>query len=183
MVAQVGWSSEAILIVISGTGLTFGMWWVYFILPSAPVLARHRERKWAWGYGHIVLFGAVAAVGAGLHVAAYAAEGETTIGTVGVVLSVAIPVFIFSLAYFVLWSILFRAVDAFHVMLAAGMAVFLRRGRRARRGRGAPGVVSVRRDAVAVRRGGRLRDGGVPPRRGRRAARRLTVAQGVAEKW
>lgn len=125
VVAHVGWSSEAILIVIAGTGLTFGLWWTYFILPSAPVLARHRERKWAWGYGHIVLFGAVAAVGAGLHVAAYAAEGETTIGTVGVVLSVAIPVFVFSLAYFTLWSILFRAVDAFHVMLAVGMAAFL----------------------------------------------------------
>jgi hypothetical protein len=32
---------------------------------------------------------------------------------------------VFSLAYFVLWSILFRAVDAFHVMLAAGMTAFL----------------------------------------------------------
>lgn len=128
MVAKVGWSGEAILIVIAGTGLTFGMWWTYFILPSAPVLARHRERKWAWGYGHIVLFGGVAAVGAGLHVAAYAAEGETSIGTVGVVLSVAIPVLVFSLAYFVLWSVLFRAVDAFHVMLAAGMTAFLAAG-------------------------------------------------------
>jgi low temperature requirement protein LtrA len=125
VVAHVGWSSEAILIVVAGTGLTFGMWWTYFILPSAPVLARHRQRKWAWGYGHIALFGAIAAVGAGLHVAAYAAEGETSIGTVGVVLSVAIPVLLFSLAYFVLWSILFRAVDAFHVMLAVGMALFL----------------------------------------------------------
>lgn len=125
MVAHVGWSSEAVLIVIAGTGLTFGLWWTYFILPSAPVLARHRERKWAWGYGHIVLFGGLAAVGAGLHVAAYAAEGETTIGTTGVVLSVAIPVFVFLVAYFVLWSILFRAVDAFHVMLAAGMIAFL----------------------------------------------------------
>ena len=96
VVAHVGWSAEAILIVIAGTGLTFGLWWTYFILPSAPVLARHRERKWAWGYGHIVLFGSVAAVGAGLHVAAYAAEGETTIGTVGVVLAVAIPVFVFT---------------------------------------------------------------------------------------
>jgi low temperature requirement protein LtrA len=128
VVSRVGWSAEAILIVIAGTGLTFGLWWTYFILPSAPVLARHRERKWAWGYGHIVLFGAVAAVGAGLHVAAYAAEGETTIGTVGVVLAVAIPVFVFTLAYFILWSILFRAVDAFHVALAAGMTLFLAAG-------------------------------------------------------
>ena len=46
----------------------------------------------------------------------------------GVVLAVAIPVFVFTLAYFVLWSILFRAVDAFHVVLAAGMTLFLAAG-------------------------------------------------------
>jgi len=125
LVANVGWSGEAILVVVAGTGLTFGLWWAYFVIPVAPVLARHRERKWAWGYGHIVLFGATAAVGAGLHVAAYAAEGEATIGTVGVVLSVAIPVLVFCLSYFVLYSLLFRAVDALHVIFASGMIAFL----------------------------------------------------------
>ncbi|CAN5282721.1 low temperature requirement protein A [soil metagenome] len=125
LVARVGWTSEAILVVIAGTGLTFGLWWSYFILPSASVLGRHRERKWAWGYGHIVLFGALAAVGAGLHVAAYAAEGEAVIGTVGVVLAVAIPVLIFSVGFFVLYSALFRAVDAFHLMLASGLVLIL----------------------------------------------------------
>jgi low temperature requirement protein LtrA len=125
LVREVGWSGEAVLIVVAGVGLTFGLWWSYFIVPSAHVLARHRNRKWAWGYGHIILFGAIAAVGAGLHVAAYAAEGHIAIGTLGVVLSVAIPVLIFCLAYFVLYSILFRAVDAFHLWLAAGMVIFL----------------------------------------------------------
>ncbi len=125
VVAHVEWSLEAVLLVITGTGLTFGLWWSYFILPSATVLARHRERKWAWGYGHIVLFGALAAVGAGLHVAAYAAEGEAVIGTVGVLLAVVIPVLIFTVTYFVMWSVLFRAIDGFHLMLAAIMVGIL----------------------------------------------------------
>lgn len=125
VVARVDWSAEAILIVVAGTGLTFALWWTYFILPSEPVLARHRNRRWAWGYGHIVLFGALAAVGAGLHVAAYAVEGETAIGTLGVVLAVAIPVFAFGLTYFIVWSVLFRAVDGFHALLALGMMAFL----------------------------------------------------------
>jgi low temperature requirement protein LtrA len=125
LVSEQGWTGEAILIVVAGVGLTFGLWWSYFIVPSAHVLARHRNRKWVWGYGHIVLFGAVAAVGAGLHVAAYAAEGHIAIGTFGVVLCVAIPVLIFCVAYFVLYSILFRAVDAFHLWLAAGMVLLL----------------------------------------------------------
>ena len=47
------------------------------------------------------------------------------IGTVGVVLAVAIPVFIFGVVYFILWSVLFRAVDTFHLILAGGMIVFL----------------------------------------------------------
>lgn len=125
VVSHVGWSGEAILIVVAGVGLTFGLWWSYFVVPSAQVLGRHRNRKWSWSYGHIALFGAVAAVGAGLHVAAYAVEGVAVIGTVGVVLSVAIPVLIFCVVYFVLYSVLFRAVDAFHLGLASGMVAFL----------------------------------------------------------
>ena len=125
LVGRASWTPEAVLIVVAGVGLTFGIWWTYFIFPSAEVLARHRNRKWAWSYGHIVLIGGVAAVGAGLHVAAYAVEGEAAIGTVGVVLAVAVPVGIFCISYFTLWSVLFRAVDALHLMLAAGMLVFL----------------------------------------------------------
>ncbi|WP_344755786.1 low temperature requirement protein A [Gryllotalpicola koreensis] len=125
VVAHVGWSTEAVLIVVAGIGTTLGLWWTYFIFPSGTVLARHRSRKWAWSYGHIALFGSVAAVGAGIRVAAFAAQGEATIGTVGVVLSTAVPVLAFCLLYFGLWSILFRAVDPFHVGLAVGMIMFL----------------------------------------------------------
>lgn len=125
LVAHTGWTMDAVLIVVAGVGLTFGLWWCYFITPAAHVLARHRNRKWAWSYGHIALFGAIAAVGAGFHVAAYAAEGEAVIGTVGVVLSVAIPVLIFTVLYFLFYSILFRAVDIFHLWLALGMIGFL----------------------------------------------------------
>jgi low temperature requirement protein LtrA len=125
LVAHNGWSGEAVLIVVAGVGLTFGLWWMYFIFPAGLVLRRHRDRKWAWSYGHIALFAAAAATGAGLHVAAYAVEGVAVIGTVGVVLAVAIPVFLFGVAYFVLWSVLFRAVDVLHLMLAAGMVAFL----------------------------------------------------------
>lgn len=125
LVEHSGWSGEAILVVVAGVGLTFGLWWMYFIFPAGLVLRRHRNRKWAWSYGHIALFGAAAATGAGLHVAAYAVEGVAVIGTVGVVLAVAIPVFVFGVVYFVLWSVLFRAVDTFHLILAAGMIAFL----------------------------------------------------------
>lgn len=99
VVDHVGWSAEAVLVVVAGTGLTFGMWWVYFGLPSGELLHLNRGRPWAWGYGHILLFAAIAAVGAGLHVAAYVVEGEATIGVVGAVLAVAIPVLVFTLVF------------------------------------------------------------------------------------
>jgi low temperature requirement protein LtrA len=99
VVDHVGWSAEAVLVVVAGTGLTFGMWWVYFGLPSGDLLHVNRDRSWAWGYGHILLFAAIAAVGAGLHVAAYVVEGEATIGVVGAVLAVAIPVLVFTLVF------------------------------------------------------------------------------------
>jgi low temperature requirement protein LtrA len=124
LVENVGWSSEAVLITIAGVGLTFGLWWNYFIVPSADILERFRSRSWAWGYGHIPLFASVAAVGAGLHVAAYVVEGEAHIGVVGAVLATAIPVAIATIIYFALYSLLVREFDVFHlVLMLATLAV------------------------------------------------------------
>ena len=44
------------------------------------------------GYGHLIIFGSLAAMGGGLHVAAYGLDGEAEIGSTAIVLSVAIPV-------------------------------------------------------------------------------------------
>jgi low temperature requirement protein LtrA len=125
LVEHVDWSAEAVLVVIAGIGLTFGVWWNYFIVPSGEVLARHRRRSWVWGYGHIAIFAAIAAMGSGLHVAAYVVEGEATIGVLGAVLAVAIPVLVFTVVYFALYSFLMRSVDPFHVLLFAGTLAVL----------------------------------------------------------
>ena len=125
LIDHIGWSPEVVLVVIAGTGLTFGIWWTYFLVPSGEMLAAHRSRSWAWGYGHIILFGSVAAIGAGLHVAAYVVEGEATIGVLGAVLASAIPVLVFTVAYFVIYSLLVRAVDPFHLLLLAGTVAVL----------------------------------------------------------
>ena len=65
-------------------------------------------RGFIFGYGHLVIFGSLAAMGAGLHVAAYRLEGEAKIGDVATVLSVAIPVAVFLLALYALYSLMFR---------------------------------------------------------------------------
>ena len=77
---ETGWSVEAALLAFAGVGLTFGCWWMYFSVPWAEPLVHHRERGFIFGYGHLFVFAALAAIGGGLHVAAFALEGECEIG-------------------------------------------------------------------------------------------------------
>ncbi|MFT4095599.1 MAG: low temperature requirement protein A [Rhodoblastus sp.] len=114
-----GWSADAMLICAAGVGLTFGMWWTYFLVAYADVLDVHRRRAFVWGYGHIIVFAAIAATGAGLHVAAYVIQGKAHIGAMAAVLSVAIPVGIYLLMIYALYSYMLRARDAVHIALIA----------------------------------------------------------------
>lgn len=125
IVQQQGWNLDAILVCVAGVGLTFSMWWLYFMLPSAQVLHRFRDRAFVWGYSHIIVFAAIAATGAGLHVAAYYIEHKAHIGAVSAVLTVVIPVAIFILMIYTLYTYLVRRGDRFHLWLLAGTAVFL----------------------------------------------------------
>jgi low temperature requirement protein LtrA len=120
-----GWTVDAALLAIAGVGLTFGSWWMYFALPWAEPLAHHRERGFVFGYGHLFVFGALAAMGAGLHVAALALEDEAALGTTGVVLSVAIPFAVYAASLYALYSLLMRTSDPFHIALLAGTAAIL----------------------------------------------------------
>jgi low temperature requirement protein LtrA len=125
VVEHQGWTLDAVLVGVAGTGLTFGMWWTYFIIPSAGILQVHRERFFAWGYGHILLFAAIAGTGAGLHVAAFFIEDQTHIGVVATVLSVAVPVGVFVLMVYTLHTWLVREADPFHLGLLVGTAAVL----------------------------------------------------------
>jgi low temperature requirement protein LtrA len=122
---EAGWTVDAVLLAVAGVGLTFGSWWMYFAVPWAVPLERHRRRSFLFGYGHLFLFGALAAMGAGLHVAALALEDEAKIGATGIVLSVAIPFAVYATIFYFLYSLLFRTHDPFHFRLVAGTAAIL----------------------------------------------------------
>lgn len=125
VVDESGWTLDAALVALAGTGLTFGLWWVYYLTPDAEMLHRHRERSFVWGYGNIVVFAALAGVGAGLHVAAYYLEGHAHVGAVGTVLAVAVPVLVFMVADYVQFWVLTRSFDPFQLFLLTGSAVVL----------------------------------------------------------
>ena len=120
-----GWTLDAALVALAGTGLTFGLWWTYYLTPHAEMLHRHRDRSFVWGYGNIVIFAGLAGVGAGLHVAAYYLEGTSHLDAVGTVLAVAVPVLVFVLADYIQFWILTRSFDRLHMFLVSGAVLVL----------------------------------------------------------
>ncbi len=125
VVEEQGWSQEAVFVAFGGTALAFGLWWVYFTLPSAEVLAKHRQRSKSWAYGHMIIFGSIAAVGAGLHVAAYVIEDTAHIDSTAAILSLVIPIAIFMITLITLYSVLLRQFDRFHIWLFLGALLAL----------------------------------------------------------
>lgn len=125
VVDHVGWNIEAVLVVVAGIGLAFAMWWTYFLVPFGDILYRYRRRAWVWAYGGVVVFSATAAMGAGLHSAAYVAGGEATIGVTGAIVAVALPVLVETVTAFAIYAYLVHSVDPFHLLLVAGSVVGL----------------------------------------------------------
>ncbi|WP_435865676.1 low temperature requirement protein A [Streptomyces xanthochromogenes] len=113
------WTWNAIAVVVAGVGLTFGMWWIYFLTPFGDILVHHRNRGYLFGYGHIPLFIGVAGAGAGLHVAGLYMEHHAKISGTAVVLALAIPVGLYVLMVYLLHTLLMSAADRFHILLIA----------------------------------------------------------------
>jgi low temperature requirement protein LtrA len=120
-----GWTSEVVVLGLSGVALIFGTWWTYFVIPHGHLITAYRERVFWWGYGHILLFGAVVAIGAGLHAAAYSLEGVSHLGSTATVLTVVVPVAAYVALLYLLYSVLTRTLDPFHFVLLAGSALVL----------------------------------------------------------
>jgi low temperature requirement protein LtrA len=111
-----GWSVAAVVIVSSGLVLAAALWWAYFLIPSRAILEQWPERVFAWRYAHLPMFGAIAAVGAGLRVAAVAVEDEN-VSVLTIAVALAVPVGAVILMIFVTWSVLMRSYDRMHLPL------------------------------------------------------------------
>ena len=80
-------------VIGGGLLIVYSLWWLYFYLPVHDLLADHDLRRAVvWGYGHFIVFGSAAAVGAGLAVAVDQATQDTAIGSIASAMAVAIPV-------------------------------------------------------------------------------------------
>jgi len=111
-----GWSIAAVVIISAGLILAVGFWWAYFLIPSRTILEKWPERTFAWRYAHLPMFGAIAAVGAGLRVTASAVEDDN-LSVAQIAAALAVPVAAVVLMIFVTWSVLMRSQDWSHVPL------------------------------------------------------------------
>ncbi|TDT42042.1 low temperature requirement protein LtrA [Streptomyces sp. BK208] len=89
-VADHGVSAPVLLIAIGGLLLVFALWWIYFTGNDAGLTTLRTAL--IWGYGHYVVFAALAAIGAGLETALDAAEHHGHLSARGAGLAVAVPV-------------------------------------------------------------------------------------------
>jgi len=120
-----GWSVDAVLVAVAGIGLTFGMWWIYFIVPSSVLLHAGRRKAIRFGYTHILVFCSIVATGAGLHAAAYFIDHHSKLDSVATVLTVAIPVGVYIGSIYLLFALLVSTWDGFHTLLLALSVVAL----------------------------------------------------------
>jgi low temperature requirement protein LtrA len=123
-----GWSIALLAVGAGSLALLFALWWLYFLKEAGDGLARRRDLSFWWGYGHSVLFASLAALGAGLEVAAVAvSDHEIEASPTLVALSIAVPVAVFLVSVWALHAPLneVRPRDLAAVLLTAAAVLAL----------------------------------------------------------
>ncbi|MFD9790388.1 low temperature requirement protein A [Streptomyces sp. NPDC059070] len=113
------------LLPLAGGGLliVFAAWWIYFAVPIAGHLSSNR-RAFVWGYGHFVVLGSAAAIGAGMEVAVEQAVGKAHISTAAASASVTVPAALFLLTVWALHARHFKRTPVQQLTLpAAALAI------------------------------------------------------------
>lgn len=100
VVASRTFDGERAGIAIGAILSLYMMWWIYFDFDAPAILTSFRN-DFIWGYGHVVLWGAIAAVGAGIGVCIDYATQQADLSRTYAQLAFAIPVAMFLMS---LWA-------------------------------------------------------------------------------
>ncbi|WP_407706154.1 low temperature requirement protein A [Streptomyces yaizuensis] len=116
---------ELLPLAAGGLLIIFSAWWIYFAVPAHERLISNRQAL-PWGYGHVLVFGSAAAIGAGMEVAVEHAVGVAPISALAAGSAVTVPTAVFLLMVWLLHSRHFKqgAVQQALLPLAA-VAVLL----------------------------------------------------------
>ncbi|MGH3366331.1 MAG: low temperature requirement protein A [Nocardioidaceae bacterium] len=101
-VAQIGATMDHVVLGVAALLLLFGLWWIYFLRSAGPGLEQRRQVAFLWGYGHYGIFAALAAIGAGVEVAAEALTHHIAASTELVTYAIAVPV---AVCLLLIWAI------------------------------------------------------------------------------
>jgi low temperature requirement protein LtrA len=83
-------------LAFAGLVIVFALWWLYFDHPAQELLTSLRSSM-IWGYGHYLVFAAVAAIGAGLEVSVDYDLHETHLPSAAAAMTVTVPVAVYLL--------------------------------------------------------------------------------------
>ncbi|MGW4892707.1 low temperature requirement protein A [Kitasatospora sp. NPDC004240] len=101
-------------VAFGGLLICFSAWWIYFARPVHEHLVSSR-RAFLWGYGHYLVFGSAAAIGAGLEVAVESAVHKAHVSVTAATAAVTVPA---ALYLFTVWLL-----HARHVKTGAAQAL------------------------------------------------------------
>ena len=109
------------LVVVGGVLATFSAWWLYFAREASEALSSHSNRSgFTWGFAHYLVYGTIAAFGAGLAARVDFATHHSHVSDLVSAAAVTVPAALFVLA---LWFAQVRIHDS-SVRTAAGFAGF-----------------------------------------------------------
>lgn len=120
-------ATDALVVLIGGVLIVFGMWWLYFARDASAVLERAREEgtkfEYVWGFGHYFVFASGAAIGAGLAVRAEYWAHPDEVPALASASAVTVPIAVLMAA---LWFIQLRQHDrSLRAGLPFGVAIVL----------------------------------------------------------
>ncbi|GHE75915.1 membrane protein [Streptomyces longispororuber] len=92
---------ELLPIAVGGLLLVFAAWWIYFVVPIHGHLRSNRQ-AFLWGYGHYLVLGSAAAIGAGIEVAVEQAVGKAHVSETAASAAVTIPAAVYLLTVWLL---------------------------------------------------------------------------------
>lgn len=91
---------DMVIIVIGAILILYAMWWIYFDYP-APVILDRLHATFLWSYGHLVLWGSIAATGAGIAICIDFASRRADLTQLQAHLALSVPVALFLMS---LWA-------------------------------------------------------------------------------
>ncbi|MGW6914655.1 low temperature requirement protein A [Kitasatospora sp. NPDC054939] len=109
-------------VAAGGLLICFSAWWIYFARPVHEHLRSSRQ-AFLWGYGHYLVFGSAAAIGAGLEVAVESSAHKAHISATAATAAVTVPTAVYLLTVWLLHARHAKSGIAQTLLPAAAAAV------------------------------------------------------------